>query len=217
MRLTAQLQRWFIYAAFAALTTGCTTKFYRESADKEAYKAIRNKAPAVPNMDTNFTIEQTNLVSLAFLKPQLDLVSSVSLRSPPNKRAGVPVPDVDRYSWSAGLDLDLPLDRKSERSAYRAALIAEKQAARAFEQNADESRVAPEHANRSARPRPPIEETARGESVAVRRGGVGVAIASEMRIHVLRREPQNVGPLRRSAKLSARRMCTKGRRHKGVS
>jgi outer membrane protein TolC len=31
-----------------------------------------------------------------FLKPQLDLVSSVSLRSPHNKRAGVPVPDVDR-------------------------------------------------------------------------------------------------------------------------
>jgi len=67
MRLTAQLQRWLIYAAFAALTTGCTTKFYRESADKESYKAIRNKSPAVPNKDTNFTIEQTNLVSLATL------------------------------------------------------------------------------------------------------------------------------------------------------
>jgi hypothetical protein len=67
MRLTAQLQRWLIYAAFAALTTGCTTKFYRESADKESHKAIRNKSPAVLNKDTNFTIEQTNLVSLATL------------------------------------------------------------------------------------------------------------------------------------------------------
>ncbi len=33
-------------------------------------------------------------------------------------------------NWSAGLDFDLPLDRKLERNAYRAALIRQEQAAR---------------------------------------------------------------------------------------
>ncbi len=77
-----------------------------------------------------------------FLKPQLDLVSSVNFRNPPNQHSGFPVPDGDHYSWSAGLDVDLPLDRKSERNIYRTALITEKQAARAQEQNADEIRLA---------------------------------------------------------------------------
>jgi outer membrane protein TolC len=75
-----------------------------------------------------------------FLKPQLDLVANVGIRSPP-ERAGFPVPDIERYNWSAGLDVDLPLDRKAERNSYRAALIAEKQAARSAEQQADEIRL----------------------------------------------------------------------------
>jgi outer membrane protein TolC len=76
-----------------------------------------------------------------FLKPQLDLVANVGIRSPPDQRAGFPVPDIDRYNWSAGLDVDLPLDRKAERNSYRGALIFEKRAARALEQQADEIRL----------------------------------------------------------------------------
>jgi outer membrane protein TolC len=51
------------------------------------------------------------------------------------------VPDIKRYNWSAGLNVDLPFDRQSERNSYRAALIVEKQTARALEQQADEIRL----------------------------------------------------------------------------
>jgi len=75
------------------------------------------------------------------LKPQLDLVSAVGIRSPPDQSSGFPVPDINRYNWSAGLNVDLPFDRQAERNSYRAALIAEKQAVRALEQQADEIKL----------------------------------------------------------------------------
>src|SRR5215204_2565970 len=43
---------------------GCSTKYYRKSADKETYQAIQAKTPLVNNMDPRFTIEQTNALSL---------------------------------------------------------------------------------------------------------------------------------------------------------
>jgi len=48
----------------ALLLPACSTNYYQKSADKQAYGIIESKAPLVPNMDTNFTIEQTNLVLL---------------------------------------------------------------------------------------------------------------------------------------------------------
>ena len=47
-----------------ALVTGCTANYYRKSADRAAYGAIKAGTPAVRNMDPHFTIEQTNLISL---------------------------------------------------------------------------------------------------------------------------------------------------------
>src|SRR5438067_5254237 len=47
--------------------SGCTTSHYRKSADKETYGAIRQKSPLVPNMDTHFNIEQTNVLTLKAL------------------------------------------------------------------------------------------------------------------------------------------------------
>jgi outer membrane protein TolC len=76
-----------------------------------------------------------------FLKPQLDIVSTVGLRNEPNQSSGFPVPDIHRYNWSAGFDVDLPFDRQAERNAYRASMIAEQQAVRAVEQQADEIRL----------------------------------------------------------------------------
>ena len=46
---------------------GCTSAHYRTAADRAAYGAIRQKSPAVKNMDPAFTIEQTNAVELANL------------------------------------------------------------------------------------------------------------------------------------------------------
>jgi len=47
---------------------GCTANHYPKSADKEVYRAIVQRTPMVPNMDTNFTIEQTNSISLERLR-----------------------------------------------------------------------------------------------------------------------------------------------------
>jgi outer membrane protein TolC len=75
------------------------------------------------------------------LRPQIDLVSTVSIRNEPNQRGGFPVPDIDRYNWSAGLTVDAPFERQAERNSYRAAIIGEEQAERALEQQGDEIRL----------------------------------------------------------------------------
>jgi len=48
--------------------SGCTTSHYRKSADTEVYGAIKAKSSKVEDMDPNFTIEQTNVVSLERLR-----------------------------------------------------------------------------------------------------------------------------------------------------
>lgn len=73
------------------------------------------------------------------LKTQLDLNTRVDV--PREERSGLVGPDFNRYSWSAGFDLDLPLDRKSERNAYRAALIANQRAIRELELAIDEIKL----------------------------------------------------------------------------
>ena len=62
------------------------------------------------------------------LLPQVDLVARASMDNSQN--GTVTLPDPRRYRWSAGLDIDLPLDRKAERNSYRASLIAAEQAKR---------------------------------------------------------------------------------------
>jgi hypothetical protein len=54
---------WLCLAA-SVFGVGCTANHYRKSADKDVYKAIAQRTPMVPNMDTNFTIAQTNVPSL---------------------------------------------------------------------------------------------------------------------------------------------------------
>jgi hypothetical protein len=49
----------------ALVLTGCSTAYYRKSADAAAYGAIKQKTPLVKDMDPAFTIEQTNSVNLA--------------------------------------------------------------------------------------------------------------------------------------------------------
>lgn len=69
-------------------------------------------------------------------KPQLDLSASVAIHS--GEQGHFTLPDARRYNWNAGVDLDLPFDRKAERNSYRAALIAHERALRAVEQRRDE-------------------------------------------------------------------------------
>ena len=76
-----------------------------------------------------------------FLKPQLDLDAAVFINSKQETAARLAVPDVNRYNWNAGLDLDPGLDRKQERNIYRTALILQKQAERAMEQQEDQIKL----------------------------------------------------------------------------
>lgn len=76
-----------------------------------------------------------------FLKPGLDLTASVGINSNPNKNTGFPTPELDRYHWDAGLNLDPGLERKAERNSYRSALIAQNRAERAVSQQEDEIKV----------------------------------------------------------------------------
>ncbi|HRI86893.1 MAG TPA: TolC family protein [Candidatus Hydrogenedentes bacterium] len=57
------------------------------------------------------------------LKPDLDLVIAANVNNVPGENNFDEL-DFQRARWSAGFDVDLGLDRKSERNAYRSALIA---------------------------------------------------------------------------------------------
>jgi outer membrane protein TolC len=71
------------------------------------------------------------------LLPQVDFSAAVTISSPESQQTGFVLPEPDRYRWSTGLDVDLPLDQKAKRNAYRAALIRQEQAARAFTEAKD--------------------------------------------------------------------------------
>ncbi len=62
------------------------------------------------------------------LLPDVDLVAGASVRTAGEDNAQQL--DFRRTNWNAGLDVDLPLDRKAERNAYRRALIAYERAQR---------------------------------------------------------------------------------------
>lgn len=57
-------QRLIVIIACTLLLNACSTKHYRDSADKEVAGIIAQKTPLVPNMDTNFSIVATNQLSL---------------------------------------------------------------------------------------------------------------------------------------------------------
>ncbi len=75
------------------------------------------------------------------LKPRVDLVASVNVHKDPNDNNGFPLPDPERYDWSAGLNIDPGIDKKAERNAYRISIITRNQAAREVVQQEDEIRL----------------------------------------------------------------------------
>ena len=84
-------------------------------------------------------VDSGRKVALAvnLFEPQLDLTATAGFVSP-QQNHGFPLPDPARYNWSAGANLDLPLERTAERNTYRAALIAQQRATRAVEQQRDQ-------------------------------------------------------------------------------
>jgi outer membrane protein TolC len=58
-----------LIAGVVLAAAGCSSKYWKDSADREATKLIREKTPRVPNMDTNFTIEPRPPIALETLPP----------------------------------------------------------------------------------------------------------------------------------------------------
>ncbi|MCX5771042.1 MAG: hypothetical protein NTZ09_12330, partial [Candidatus Hydrogenedentes bacterium] len=56
-KVGALTRKWLIPVIVAVCVAGCSTTHYAKSADKEAYRVLAEKTPAVPGMDPNFTIE----------------------------------------------------------------------------------------------------------------------------------------------------------------
>jgi outer membrane protein TolC len=75
------------------------------------------------------------------LKSQVDVIASGGISSGEISGNKLPIPDLDRYRWSAGLNVDLGLDRKAERNAYRTALISLERARRQYELRQDEIKL----------------------------------------------------------------------------
>jgi outer membrane protein TolC len=71
------------------------------------------------------------------LKAQLDFTAQAGLLSRPAATHFV-LPDTSRYRYSAGFNLDLPLERMAERNVYRTALVDQQQASRNVEQQRDQ-------------------------------------------------------------------------------
>lgn len=86
--------------------------------------------------DQNADAERKVKLAADRFKPQLDFTAGATMSS--DTRGNFMLPDARRYNWNAGVDLDLPFDRKAERNSYRGMLIARERAARALEQRRDE-------------------------------------------------------------------------------
>ncbi len=101
------------------------------SVDEAARVALASRLDLYNERDQAEDATRRIHVAANRLKPQVDLVAAAGVDG--KSGSGFPKPDFDRYNWSAGLDIDFPLNRKSERNSYRAALIANERAQRELE------------------------------------------------------------------------------------
>jgi outer membrane protein TolC len=111
------------------------------STDNSIQVALAARLDYLSSQDQFADAERKVKLNANLLKPRVDLTSTVSVTSNPDDTTGVALLELDRYNYSAGLELDPGLDRTSERNAYRSALISCDRAIRAVEQQADEIKL----------------------------------------------------------------------------
>jgi len=111
------------------------------SADNSIEVALAARLDYLNSRDGLVDADRKVKLAANLLKPRVDFTSTVNLNSNPDQTKGLPLPELDRYNYSAGLDVDPGLDRTSERSSYRSALISRDRAARAVEQQEDEIKL----------------------------------------------------------------------------
>jgi outer membrane protein TolC len=74
------------------------------------------------------------------LKTQIDLTAAGGLNSQ-TESGSFPLPDVKRYNYQAGLNIDLGLDRKAQRNTYRESLISLERSRRSQDLREDEIKL----------------------------------------------------------------------------
>jgi outer membrane protein TolC len=97
--------------------------------------ALANRLDLCNQKDQFEDAERKIGVAANGLKPDLDLVLAANVDSKPG--SGLPELDFNKTSWSGGVNLNLPLDRKSERNTYRATLINYERSRRELELKVD--------------------------------------------------------------------------------
>jgi len=111
------------------------------SVDDSIYVALAARLDYLNVKDELADAERKVKLAANFLKPQADFATAVSLNSNPDRNTGFQLPDPQRYNWNAGLNVDLGLDRKAERNAFRSAMISRNRAARAIMQQEDDIKL----------------------------------------------------------------------------
>lgn len=110
--------------------------------DEVTEVALINRLDLYNQRDQVVDAERKIYVASNNLKPDVNLVLSGGLGSDPNSGAAVPLPELDNYNYSAGLDVDLPLGIKDRRNNYRATIINLDRAQRQLELAEDQIKLA---------------------------------------------------------------------------
>lgn len=109
---------------------------------EDAIKVALAARPDLQNLrEQHEDTQRAIAVAASRLKPQVDLIASAGFQSKQENATRLAVPDINRYQWSAGLNVDPGLDRKAERNAYRTALIRHEQSARALTEAEDTTKL----------------------------------------------------------------------------
>ena len=109
------------------------------SVDDSIKLALASRLDYMTIKDQFEDTERKVKVAENMLKPRVNLTGGANINSDPNKNYSLP--DPQRYSWNAGLDVDPGLDRTSERNSYRSMLISRNRAARTLEEQEDQIKL----------------------------------------------------------------------------
>ena len=109
------------------------------SVDDSIQLALASRLDYMTIKDQLADAERKVKVAENMLKPRVNLTGGASLDSDPNKNYSLP--DPQRYSWNAGLDVDPGLDRTADRNSYRSVLISRNRAARTLEEQEDQIKL----------------------------------------------------------------------------
>jgi len=125
------------------LDSGELSRLSIESPDITREQAVEVALVTRPDLSTAadriYDAERRVAVAENGLLPGLDVTLDYNAVSDPGDTT--PAINFDRRRWEGSLDLDLPLDRKSERNTYRAALIDLERARRSWDEQEDAARL----------------------------------------------------------------------------